>query len=978
MALDSKVAIDVQIKNVQKITDLKNSLKALRKEQRDIEKATKEGNKSQSVSSKRYKDNAKAIDSQSKSLRGLNRSQKDATKSSGSLTKSFIKGAAAVGIVIGAFRAVSRMVSSVVSTFTEFEFVMAKVNAVSGATEKEFAGLTKTAEELGRTTFFTATQVGELMLNYSKLGFTAQEIQNAVEPTLSLATATGSDLARAATVAGAAVRGFGLDASETERVVDVMAVSFSSSAMNIEKWQTSMTKVAPIAKSAGFSIEDTAAIMSKLTDSGIEASIAGTSLRNILLKMQDPTSDLTKAFGKTIHGLDDLVPAMKKFVEQGGSMADVMEVVDLRQAAAFEQMITSADSTLELRNALLDATGEGKRMADMVGDTLQGAFLKFSSALQGFSIAFMNNFSDSMQKGVESAARFFNEITQSAEGIAKFVKALITVAKFLGIYKTVLIATNATIVAYEIATGTATVATKRFIVAFRTLTATMMANPYVAVGALLISLAMDLFNLRHEVNETDESWEKMNKTIRGDSEAHRVREEIIQNLKGELASVQDLQRGKTALLRLEAEIIAREKDYAHRRATLRENANAMFREDEEGLKDAYVDRGMRDAEQIVTLKKLQHFQLQGAIAIATKTVKVKEGTKAITANTKATKENALAQSFIADVTRDYYVALMNDVVNGTLTMAKAEQDLFDFKVELMENLLLDESLTYDERMKLEEMLIKLKLKNAKEEEDIDKKRLKSIKKEIKNYSDLGSALQTVAGDNESLNGIKEAGVAITRAAAVAESILNIQKAITAMTEGQLTVSTLLGTKATIANTAAKATQTGVEVASLAPKATAAILNQGAGDPFSAFFRIIAMIAIISKVMGMWEKGGIIPDEKKFAGGGMVHGKSHAQGGEKFNVGGRVAELEGGEAVINKRSTAMFRNQLSEMNQAGGGVKFADGGLMSSPAFTEAQFNANNQNQMLNAMGGQQKVVVVEADITDSQSTVSVIQANASF
>ena len=111
---------------------------------------------------------------------------------------------------------------------------------------------------------------------------------------------------------------------------------------------------------------------------------------------------------------------------------------------------------------------------------------------------------------------------------------------------------------------------------------------------------------------------------------------------------------------------------------------------------------------------------------------------------------------------------------------------------------------------------------------------------------------------------------------------------------------------------------------------------------------------------------------------MVHGKSHAQGGEKFSVGGRVNELEGGEAVINKRSTAMFRNQLSAMNQAGGGVKFADGGLMSSPQFAEAQFDANNQSQMRGAMQNQRKVVVVESDITDTQSTVSTIQANATF
>ena len=100
------------------------------------------------------------------------------------------------------------------------------------------------------------------------------------------------------------------------------------------------------------------------------------------------------------------------------------------------------------------------------------------------------------------------------------------------------------------------------------------------------------------------------------------------------------------------------------------------------------------------------------------------------------------------------------------------------------------------------------------------------------------------------------------------------------------------------------------------------------------------------------------------------------GGEKFAVGGRVVELEGGEAVINKRSTSMFRGQLSAMNAAGGGVKFADGGMLNQPSFSQQQFNALGQNQMMSAMGGQQKVVVVEADITDSQNSVSVIESQA--
>ena len=145
--------------------------------------------------------------------------------------------------------------------------------------------------------------------------------------------------------------------------------------------------------------------------------------------------------------------------------------------------------------------------------------------------------------------------------------------------------------------------------------------------------------------------------------------------------------------------------------------------------------------------------------------------------------------------------------------------------------------------------------------------------------------------------------------------------------------------------------------------------------FSPFIAAMtaAQIAVIASQK--FAKGGLI---EKFADGGMVNGKSHAQGGEKFAVGGRVAELEGGEAVINKRSTAMFKSQLSAMNSAGGGVKFADGGLLNMPSFASSQFSAIGQQNMMGAMGQNNKVVVVESDITTSQNTVGLIEAEATF
>ena len=75
---------------------------------------------------------------------------------------------------------------------------------------------------------------------------------------------------------------------------------------------------------------------------------------------------------------------------------------------------------------------------------------------------------------------------------------------------------------------------------------------------------------------------------------------------------------------------------------------------------------------------------------------------------------------------------------------------------------------------------------------------------------------------------------------------------------------------------------------------------------------------------------------------------------------------------------MFKNQLSEMNAAGGGVKFADGGLMNMPSFATSQFDAVGQQNMMGAMNQTNKVVVVESDITTSQNTVGLIEAEATF
>jgi hypothetical protein len=139
--------------------------------------------------------------------------------------------------------------------------------------------------------------------------------------------------------------------------------------------------------------------------------------------------------------------------------------------------------------------------------------------------------------------------------------------------------------------------------------------------------------------------------------------------------------------------------------------------------------------------------------------------------------------------------------------------------------------------------------------------------------------------------------------------------------------------------------------------------------------IAAQIGMILSKRFIAEKGGIVPSKEKFAQGGMVHGARHSQGGVKFAVGGRVAELEGGEAVINRKSTKMFRKQLSAMNVAGGGIKFEQGGLTpgTNAALDGAKGNwtASDIAALIAGSINSQQVYVSESAITSTQSNVYV-------
>lgn len=296
--------------------------------------------------------------------------------------------ALATGGVMAAVGGLKKVMGDIVSINMQFEQSTANLAAVMGTTKDNVSALTNQAKQLGATTQYTAVQITELQTNLARLGFTEQEILNSTKSVQALATATGADLGEAANLAGAALRGFGLNANEMERVASVLAVSTTKSALSFEKLATAVPIVAPVAKQFGFTIEDVTVLLGKLSDAGFDASSAATASRNIFLNMANSSGKLAQALGRPIRSIEDLAPALKELKDRGIDLAEMLSLTDKRSVAAFATFVEGADTMVDLKNSISGCSDALQGMVDEQLNTLQGSVTILNSAWEGLMLTF--------------------------------------------------------------------------------------------------------------------------------------------------------------------------------------------------------------------------------------------------------------------------------------------------------------------------------------------------------------------------------------------------------------------------------------------------------------------------------------------------------------------------------------------------------------------------------------------------------------
>lgn len=350
-----------------------------------------------------------------------------AMKTFGKIASTGLKGTVtAVTAVSGAISAVGGYAKK---TGAEFESAMSRVQAISGATGKEFDALKQQAMELGASTAFSASEAAEGMENLASAGFNTNEIIAAMPGMLDLAASSGEDLASSADIAASTLRGFGLEAEQAGHVADVLAKNAADTNAAVADTGEAMKYAAPVAHNFGISMEECAAAIGIMSDAGIKGGQAGTSLRGALSRLAKPTDDMKEIMNKLGLEFFDSNGKMISLTEQtkmlSGKMSNLTDeernnaLVTLYGQESLSGMLAlvqaGSNKIASLTESYKNCDGEAAEMAKTMQDNLKASLEQVGGAAETFGIKVYESMSDDLKSAADTASESINQITDAFE-----------------------------------------------------------------------------------------------------------------------------------------------------------------------------------------------------------------------------------------------------------------------------------------------------------------------------------------------------------------------------------------------------------------------------------------------------------------------------------------------------------------------------------------------------------------------------------
>ena len=354
--------------------------------------------------------------------------------------------------------AILKLGKDAITTGMNFDSAMSQVASTMGLTQDEikstdgvFAKLRQTALDMGSSTKYSATEASQGLNYLAMAGLDADTMMKALPITLQMAGASGIDLATTCDKLTNIMSALGLASKDSATymnnmgaVTDVFALTSTKANTDVMGLYESISQVGATARVMQDPLTELSVATGILADNDIQASEAGTILRNLLLSLTAPTDTARKAMDKLgfsafdangeLRPMQDILQELnEKFsemttAEKMNIMNKIFNKTDLKGINAL--LGDSGDKWDKLQIAIEECEGTAEQMYKTQNDNLKGSLIELSSAVEGLKIAISDKLKPAIRPVVEAITVFVQEVAkviQGAEGANPVLKALAVV-----------------------------------------------------------------------------------------------------------------------------------------------------------------------------------------------------------------------------------------------------------------------------------------------------------------------------------------------------------------------------------------------------------------------------------------------------------------------------------------------------------------------------------------------------------------------
>lgn len=349
------------------------------------------------------------------------------------------KGLTASTVAISAVSAaLSTCAGYAIKVGSDFEAGMSNVEAISSASAQSvttasgemvdgLTALTEKAKEMGATTKFSATESSQALNYMAMAGWDAQAMYDGLAGIMTLAAASGEDLATTSDIVTDALTAFGMQASESGHFADVLAQVSASANTNVGLLGETFKYVAPLCGTMGYSAEDASIAIGLMANSGIKGSQAGTALKTAIANMAAPTKAMAAqmaALGIEITNSDGSSKSLMEVMQNLRTSFDGLS--ESEQAAAASTIFgkesmsgmlavinASDEDFAKLTESIYDCEGAAEQMAATMQDNLQGQITILKSGVEGLGIAVYEKLQEPLKNLAVKGQEYIGQLTDA-------------------------------------------------------------------------------------------------------------------------------------------------------------------------------------------------------------------------------------------------------------------------------------------------------------------------------------------------------------------------------------------------------------------------------------------------------------------------------------------------------------------------------------------------------------------------------------